>query len=282
MEIKTLAQTPLPEIVACFNRAFSDYFVPIAATEEAMEKRWRTGRVDYSLSFGAFDQGKLVGFIITGVDGLNGLKTAYNAGTGVIPEYRSRRLVENLYEVALPAFSAAGIKQSTLEVITRNEKAIKAYQKVGFQIVRTLHCFKGNLISDLENISENGFVITRTSDLDFNLLAPLQPYEFSWDNRNEGVALIRPDLEGWLLHQHGNLKGYVLLNPATGYIAQLGFSAGNIPFYGKVLFGAIAQQIPAVRINNVDSQAQEIYELLKTIGLENNLDQFEMLLKLPE
>ena len=281
MEIKNLAQTPLPEIVACFNRAFSDYFVPIAATEEAIEKRWRAGRVDYSLSFGAFDDGKLVAFIITGVDFLNGLKTAYNAGTGVIPEYRGQRLVEKLYETAMPAFRAAGIRQSTLEVITQNEKAIKAYQKVGFQIVRTLHCLKGNLLTDLENIAENGFAITRTSEIDFNLLAPLQPYEFSWDNRIEGVALILPDLEGWLLHQNGNLKGYVLLNPASGYIAQLGFSADNIPLYGKFLFREIAKQIPAVRINNVDSRAKEIYELLKTISLENNIDQFEMLLKLP-
>ncbi|KAA9345549.1 GNAT family N-acetyltransferase [Adhaeribacter soli] len=281
MEIKNLAQTPLHEIVACFNRAFSDYFVPIAATEEAMEKRWRAGRVDYSLSFGAFDQGKLVAFIITGVDRLNGLKTAYNAGTGVIPEYRGQRLVEKLYEVALPAFKVAGIKQSTLEVITQNEKAIKAYQKVGFQIVRTLHCFKGNLLTDPENFPVNGYAITRTSEIDFNLLAPLQPYEFSWDNRNEGVSMILPDLECWLLHQRGILKGYVLLNPATGYLAQLGFSAENIPFYGKLLFREIARQIPAVRINNVDSRAQEIYKLLETVGLENNLDQFEMLLKLP-
>ena len=32
------------EMTACFNAAFADYFVPITATEEAMQNRWRSSR----------------------------------------------------------------------------------------------------------------------------------------------------------------------------------------------------------------------------------------------
>src|SRR5687768_6451246 len=121
MEIKSLENTPLAEIAACFNLAFSDYFVKFAATEEYLKNRWRANSVDYSLSFGAFENGKLVAFIIHGIDKLNGKKTAYNAGTGVIPEFRGQKLVAQLYDFALSRLKAAGILQSTLEVITQNQ-----------------------------------------------------------------------------------------------------------------------------------------------------------------
>jgi hypothetical protein len=245
-----------------------------------MEKRWRAGRVDYNLSFGAFDKGSLVGFIITGVDNLNDIKTAYNAGTSVIPEYRNQRLVQQLYAVALPEFKAEGIKQTILEVITQNEKAIKAYQKVGFQIVRTLHCIKGDLQVNFNQPADNNIRVSCTSKIDFDQLLPLQPYEFSWDNRNEGVTKIIQDFKCWLLHQNNNLKGYVLLDPATGYLAQLGFDPENTASFGKTLFQAIKEYTAVVRIINVDSQAKSINELLVSLGLENNLDQYEMLLHL--
>src|SRR6478735_7672377 len=104
MEFRTLENTSLAEITAFFNAAFADYFVPINATVEAMQNRWRSSRVDFNLSVGAFEAGKLVAFIFTGVDDWQGRKTAYNAGTGVIPEFRGRKLVSELYDFAIPLF----------------------------------------------------------------------------------------------------------------------------------------------------------------------------------
>ena len=280
MENKSLEQTPLKEIVAAFNSAFADYFVPISATEEAMANRWRAGRVDYSLSFGAFHRDELAGFIITGVDQLNGLKTAYNAGTGVLPAFRGQKLVAQLYRHALPKFREAGIQQSTLEVICQNHKAIKAYQNVGFGITRTLHCFRGQLKTTNGTSEDKDFRLERTSTLNPELLAPLQPYDFSWDNRNEGISQIKADLETWCLYHQKELAAYLILNPETGYLAQLGFKPETREQAAEILFGALEREIPVVRINNVDSRAPEIASLLLTAGLENHLDQYEMLLRL--
>jgi GNAT superfamily N-acetyltransferase len=263
MEIKTLENTPLAEITVCFNLAFSDYFVPITATETALQKRWHGARVDYSLSFGAFEGDRLVGFIITGVDELNGKKTAYNAGTGVIPEFRGYKLVSALYSTALPVFKAAGISQCTLEVITENFKAIKAYQKVGFKIARTLHCFKGELRTEEPVPAEPEHQITTSRELAFAALQPLQPYDFSWDNRNEGLIKLAPDLELWQLFREEERQAYCILNPATGYLAQFGFAGNSSLEAGKTLFAAIGKTIPALRINNVDSTATEAVTLLK-------------------
>lgn len=280
MEIRNLENTPLKDIVACFNLAFSDYFVPIAATEEAMQKRWKTSRVDFSLSFGAFEDEKLVGFIITGVDTLNGYKTAYNAGTGVIPDFRGRKLVASLYRHALPCFKKAGIEQCTLEVITENFKAIKAYRNIGFEIGRTLHCFKGDLKIGPEPAACVNYQFSASKDFDFTKPEPLQAYSFSWDNTTAGVKMLAQDYELWQLEENKNLKAYILLNPATGYIAQLGFDKTESSSYLECLFSELAKAIPTVRINNVDSRSEEIVELLANVGLENHIDQFEMQLLL--
>ena len=281
MEIKSLENTPLSEIATCFNHAFSDYFVKIAATEQYLQNRWRANRVDYSLSFGAFEKGKLVAFIIHGIDNPNGKKTAYNAGTGVIPEFRGQKLVAQLYDFALPRLKAAGVMQSTLEVITQNYKAIKAYQNVGFKNTRTLNCFNGSFqVKELSEPSHKNYQLKIDQHFDFNLLQPLHNFNFSWENKDEAVKIIKNDLENWQVFENGNLKGYVILNPATGAIMQLGFENESITPVSNKLFKAISEKIPVVRINNIDSQAHEIVNLLKGYCLKNTIDQYELLLEI--
>ena len=70
---------------------------------------------------------------ITGIDNREGVPTAYNAGTGIIPAFRGQGIVGEMYEMLLPRLKAMGIRQSILEVICQNERAIKAYEKAGFQ-----------------------------------------------------------------------------------------------------------------------------------------------------
>ena len=140
MEIRPLTETPLETTVECLTRAFSDYFVQMPADPIYWRKRWKGARVDYRASFGAFEKEQLVGFMIHGLDFRNGLYTAFNTGTGVVPAFRGQRLVGKMYETALPQLENRGIRACSLEVIQENEKAVKAYQKVGFSIVRELKC----------------------------------------------------------------------------------------------------------------------------------------------
>jgi len=88
MQIKNLADTNFQSIVDCFNEAFANYFVPIHATFEYLTLRWKGARIDPSLSFGVFDDDKIVAFMFIGVDEHYGKLTAHNDGTGVIPACR--------------------------------------------------------------------------------------------------------------------------------------------------------------------------------------------------
>ena len=66
--------------------------------------------------------------------------TAFNSGTGVVPKYRGRRIVKQLYDFAIPELLKRGVEKCGLEVIKENEKAIKAYRRVGFEIIKILKC----------------------------------------------------------------------------------------------------------------------------------------------
>ena len=79
-----------------FNDAFSDYIIKFTATEEYLKTRWEAAAVNFDLSFGAFKNNKLIGFIIHGIDKQNGINTAFNVATGVIPEHRGKRIVKEI------------------------------------------------------------------------------------------------------------------------------------------------------------------------------------------
>ena len=70
MIIKNLSSIELSVITESFNEAFADYIMRFTATEEYLQNRWKGAGVDYNLSFGAFINDKLVGFIIHGIDQL--------------------------------------------------------------------------------------------------------------------------------------------------------------------------------------------------------------------
>jgi len=102
MEFINLDKTPLSILTSCFNLAFSDYFVKFNATEDYLRDRWFAADVDFSLSAGVMDKNELVGFIINGVREWNGIQSAFNVGTGVIPSCRGNRLTEKMYQFLQP------------------------------------------------------------------------------------------------------------------------------------------------------------------------------------
>ena len=153
MQIKNLATTPLPQIVECFNLAFANYFVKMPTDVAYYEGRWRSARVDYEASIGVFDKDKLVALMIIGIDYHNGKLTAFNTGTGVIPDYKGQALVDKMYEFARPIFQKKGIQKCMLEVIQGNARAIRVYERIGFKIVRSLRCFRGGIILDKDAAS---------------------------------------------------------------------------------------------------------------------------------
>ncbi|MCB0643043.1 MAG: GNAT family N-acetyltransferase, partial [Phaeodactylibacter sp.] len=212
MEVIPLSQVSIEEKVRCFNAAFSDYFVQINMTADYFRERHQMGRVDYDYSFGIWAEGKLCAFIYSGLGSWAGAPTVYNAGTGVIPAFRGQHLVSRIYETALPFWAARGYRQTLLEVITDNVKAIRVYERVGFRKQRRFHIYSG--LSDLPVSSAVPELDIQIVDRpDWAAYAPLLPFQPSWEYNQAGVEALINGFHFLHAYVQGALQAFLILQP---------------------------------------------------------------------
>lgn len=268
MEVRHLGHTDFDVIMECFLAAFENYYVKMPTDHEFYRERWKAAGVRYDLSYGMFDNDKLVGFIINAIDHRQGYLIAYNSGTGVIPNYRGQRIVKAIYDYAIPDLVRNGITKCQLEVITENDKAIKSYEGIGFQICKHYKCYKGTLNSEGDNYSLKK--VTH-DDLNWNKLPNQNLY--SWDNQKE--SLEKGNFDYYQVEVNERIQSHFIINPDSGYVAQLEV-LDNIPKHWQNLLSAIAAVNQNMRINNIDSRLTQKIKVLEKAGLQNTVDQYEM------
>lgn len=98
-------------------------------------------------NFGAFENGELVGAILSGHDGRRG----YIYHTVVLPEYRRRGIASALVEAAVEALQKEGITRVCLNVIETNEAGKAFWIKKGWEKKDFLG-FYSKSITERENL----------------------------------------------------------------------------------------------------------------------------------
>jgi ribosomal protein S18 acetylase RimI-like enzyme len=279
MEFKTLAQTSIADITTAFNEAFSDYVIRLQLTEEGLASKMKSENIVLSYSVGAFEEDKLVGFILHGYDVVNEEKTIYNAGTGVIPSFRGRSITSSLYAYSIPLLQKEGIRTHVLEVIDTNAPAIKVYEKTGFKTLRKLSAFKSTTpVTTDTSLSINAIENITGAAAAFLSMTP------AWQN---SLASIQRNKEGHQLlgvFQNDQLIAYAAYVPATGRVKQCAVH----PQYrrkgiGKALFSYMMQNSAtgASVLINIDDAYQPGINFLEALGFQKFLGQLEMKLELP-
>ncbi len=272
MEIKSLSETNFDDIMRCFLKAFENYYVEMPTDHSYYKERWRIANVRYDLSYGMFDKGRLVGCIINAIDKRGNVLTAFNTGTGVIPEYRGQHIVRSIYEFSIPKLKENGISHCTLEVIKDNSIAIKAYEGIGFTISKDYKCFKGHITLD----HSLDYELRELEASSFNWNAIDQHY-YSWDHHKN--AILNGNYNYYQVIKDSIIESYFIINPQNGYVLQFDV-LHDILTNWLCLFSAIKSISKAVKINNVDVRLNSKIEYLNYFGLENTVDQYEMERKL--
>lgn len=270
MEVKSLVNTDIEIIIECMTECFQNYFVKIPSDVDFWVKRYEAARVDYQLSFGAFDGDQLVAFIIQGIDDHNEEKTAFNTGTGVRKAYRGQKLVDQIYRDAIPILRENGIIKCMLEVIDQNHRAIRVYERIGFQKERFLRCFNGEII-DLENT-------TSVQEIDIlKLEDAIRSYQsyYAWDSSLSTI------LKGGKMFKAYQIKdsaesdlGYFIVNNVNNTLIQI--EAYHPQNWLQVLT-ATKKVIPSIRINNIDDRRRDCLKAFEKAGIQNHINQFEMI-----
>lgn len=268
MIVRHLGHTDFDVIMECFLSSFEGYFVKMPTDHSYYKQRWKAAGVNFELSYGMFDNEKLVGFIIHAIDEREGELIAFNTGTGVIPKYRGQKIVRSIYDYAISELIKHGITKSVLEVITENEKAIKAYKGVGFKIRRTYKCFSGKLLGEDKDIE---LVEVKFSDINWRQIPNQDKY--SWDFNMK--SLKRGDSKYYNVTKNGTTESFFSINIANGTINQLEVlnrQKGN----WERLFLAVQSMSKQVRIINVDATLEDKIAAIKNVGLTNTVSQYEM------
>lgn len=275
MKIENLKYTNIDTIVDCFNQSFEGYFVKMPTEVDFWKNRFESVRVDYELSYGVFDKDKLVGFMIHGIDDSNDknglIKTAYNTGTGVISAYRGNQLVDKMYDFAIPLLKIQGVKKCKLEVIDKNERAIKVYERIGFENKRRMKCYRGEFTDSNKQPKIQKIDVEELKEL----MAIFQSnHSYSWNNTLETIIANESVYDSYKVFggPKTELIGYFVINPKSGYVAQLESIFGG---WTKV-FEGISQVNKSIRINDIDDTRIELLNFLNNHGFTNTVDQFEM------
>lgn len=273
--VQSLACTDVQILRSCFNASFQQYYVPLHLSKEQFADKITAEAIDLKLSFGLFDQEELVGFILHGIDIIGNQKIAYNAGIGILPEYRGYKLSYRLYEHSISQLKKEGIGKAILEVVEQNIPAIKTYLRMGFNVTRKLNSYQGKPILNDPMAIE----VETLPSLDWELIRKSCEWNPSWQYSTNCIKRALSEYTLQIVRQDKEPVAYCIANFNTGRIAH--FGCVNIEFKEKYL-AALFNQVNGVNTDhmtsviNVDTNALYANTFLLSIGLSRLCTACEM------
>ncbi len=277
---RTLEKTDLHALHTAFLAAFSDYQVkmdfPFASFERMMRRRGLTPE----LSVGAFEGDRLIGFSLTALRSRNGIPTAYDIATGIVPEYRRQGITDEIFLREKALLNKQHVAQYLLEVIRENSPAVQLYQKQGFKIQREFSCFR----IDRDRLTPRARHLAEQADgIDFTQGETFWDFEPSWQNSIASVSAVPEAFVCDVVRLNGEIVGYGMIERETGDIPQL---AVNPKFrrigIGTSLLAGLAKhtEMEEIRVLNVETLQEGVLHFLTVLGFERYVSQQEMLLPL--
>lgn len=286
MYIKALKPAELTDMYIAFLDSFSDYPVPFNLTKEQFVRKFvQKLKIDFGLSCGAYHyDGSLAGFIFTTVSYYKGKQTAYNGGTGVRPLYRGNKLTTQMYEYLIPLLKKHSVSQCVLEVLTSNEKAIKAYSAIGFEKSNYYKCFV---------LTSSTLQVNLEMSPNIQLIKVSRPnwsrYEKFWDYAPsflDSSSMIQLNLANETIVEariNDECVGYVIFQPSFGRLSQIGVHHDyRKQGIGEALIHFVREHSIQKKISiiNVSIDTDTTTTFFEKLGFENQIDQYEMTLAL--
>lgn len=271
---RLLSDHDFDSLYICFLAAFSDYEVDMQMSREQFRQRIVRDGVRMEMSAGAFDANQqMIGFCINGVGTWQGTETAYDAGTGVVREYRGRGVGKELFAFLTPRLKDKGIRQYLLEVLTTNTPAASLYRKLGFMDTRRLAVFRP--FTQIGNLSDAS--VRQIQQPDWNLYRSFWDGYPSWQNSIDAVERIATDRMIAAAYLNDECVGYGIVFTPSANLMQLAVSPRNRrKGIGSAILAAL-EPPERLKINNIDEQLTHALEFYKANGYRQVLGQYEMM-----
>jgi ribosomal protein S18 acetylase RimI-like enzyme len=176
-----------------------------------------------------------------------------------------------------------GVEQYVLEVIQSNTPAVSLYKKQGFEILRDFECFildKNRFKVMSKYKVQNIKIITEGIWLELIKFWDFMP---SWQNSIDSINATADIFKYSTVIIDDKIVGYGIIDIITGDIPQIAvdknFRGKGI---GKSIFADLLKSTKAdsIKVLNIDSKSTAMKSFLLKLGLEQNVKQYEMSLKL--
>lgn len=282
-----LSEEQFGQIAETFDEAFADYHLKSrVSAKDWLYNRGVKNAVQYDCSVGAFDDNRMVGFTLVGVDDWMGRLAAFDAGTGIVPDYRGRGLAGQMFDFAVPRLRQRGITKFLLEVLQINQAAIKAYTKTGFRITREFDCFELDPKAfRLDKTPKTEVQILPAAKSDVASFADSADWQPSWENSFASITRI-PDevvinaafagdrpLGLFVYYQHLN---WIMSLVVKKEYRRQGIASALLAYFLKLL----DRDITTIKLNNVDHSDSGMLSFLDKMGFTEYTRQYEMELEL--
>ena len=271
IEIHSLTHVDLEELSALYNLSYQNYYVSINLSTEQFQGKLKMEDINLDYSVGASIDGKLVGFLLYGIRNYNDVKTAYIGGTGVCPEHRGKKITQQMLDFSFPKLKEQQVKNIFLEVNTKNDFAINAYEACGFEKTRTLNSYKGIPILVVNPLHE----IVEFSDLDLITSENFWDIKPTWKNDIQSVKNIIENCQINGIYEDGILVAYKIINKNNTRIYQFGVHHDYRNRYlASILFSDLKNK--EIKMINVDEREISTNDFIQSMGLELYDNQYEM------
>lgn len=261
---QALCDVSLQQLAECFNLSFSDYEQSICFTPNSLNYYLTASAVDLSLSFGAFQDDQLVAFILNAKGVYQNQNVVFDAGTGVIPAHRGKKVFSALFAYTSQQLQNRNITGYYLEVLQSNHHAVAIYSIKGFTVQR-----------EYSVLTASGPKHDRNPQV---TVMPFQAFEafatrFSVEPSFEHTA--------YTINQNPQLyevccldnRAYCIYAKKNGEIIQMHYNELDAL---KEVMAALTHKYPSAMAKNVDFNSFEVIQMLKEIGFVEILKQYEM------
>ncbi|MDK2900175.1 MAG: hypothetical protein PWQ45_695 [Thermosipho sp. (in: thermotogales)] len=275
LKILTLNEYSLIDFVNLVNKVFEDYTVPVNWNVINFQLDARENSISLEDSFIFFKGEKPVGFIVNSIR----RDRARIDAMGVVKEERGTGTASFILEHATNYLKWKGIKKILLEVITKDKRAYRFYEKHGFREKRKLHLLVNKDLKT-ESIEYRAIKVEPRYVYTLSLNLEISGRPTNWqrepitlllaDGRYNYVKLIHRGKEGYLVWGKNEDK--------STYIVDLG-TKNNDEWenFAKIAVDYLVRETNCKIISATSVPENDpLYSALKNTGFTSLIEQSEM------
>lgn len=275
LKILTLNEYSLIDFVNLVNKVFEDYTVPVNWNVINFQLDARENSISLEDSFIFFKGEKPVGFIVNSIR----RDRARIDAMGVVKEERGTGTASFILEHATNYLKWKGIKKILLEVITKDKRAYRFYEKHGFREKRKLHLLVNKDLKT-ESIEYRAIKVEPRYVYTLSLNLEISGRPTNW--QREPITLLLADGRyNYVKLIHRGKEGYLVWGKNednSTYIVDLG-TKNNDEWenFAKIAVDYLVRETNCKIISATSVPENDpLYSALKNTGFTSLIEQSEM------